>query len=370
MRILKGIVLSIVAILLVFVILEIVIIIFESSLTDSFYEYDPDIGFRVKPYANNSNQFGFNDQDYPLKKPDGTYRIIILGDSFGWAGGRKKNYTFLLEERFKPVYGKKLEVINTGYPMTHTGEQFEILRKYAIRYNPDMVLLGFCAGNDFFDANPYRKRVVLNGTYFDVDSRKEISIFGMLLLPKSRLFEFIKQKLVILISRLKAQSDREAPAGERGFMIMNRYNFLRKLSIWMQFWDVSLLRQGYFQGNIYFIQKQLTTMNNYLKARGVPLYVVIFPVEFQVNPDLFNEIVASFPSNRSNIRLDAGQLVLKNIMEPEKIPYLDLLEPFREAAKEKQLYLKNDTHWNDAGNELAAEVIFHFMNPILLEKMK
>jgi hypothetical protein len=76
MRILKGIITSIIAIVFVFVVIEIAMIVFESSLSNSFYEYDPDIGFRVKPYANNSNRFGFNDQDYPLKNQWGLIGLL------------------------------------------------------------------------------------------------------------------------------------------------------------------------------------------------------------------------------------------------------------------------------------------------------
>jgi hypothetical protein len=239
MRIIKGIILSVASILVIFIIVELAMIVFESSLSDSFYEYDPDIRFRVKPYANNSNRFGFNDKDYPLKKPEGTYRIVILGDSYGWTGGLEKNYTAILEKKLKAHYGEKIEIVNTGYPMTHTGEQYEILRKYAIQYNPDLVFLDFYTGNDFFDALPFRKRVGLNGTYFDIDRRKETSVFGILLIPKSRLFEFIKQRLVILISRFKAQQEKEVPKDEKGLMLMDRHDFLKTHRIRMQFWDLT-----------------------------------------------------------------------------------------------------------------------------------
>jgi hypothetical protein len=37
-------------------------------------------------------------------------------------------------------------VINAGYPMTHTGEQLEVLRKYALQYDPDVVVLSFLRG--------------------------------------------------------------------------------------------------------------------------------------------------------------------------------------------------------------------------------
>ena len=45
---------------------EILMIVFEPYLFKGLYQYDPDLGFRVRPYINGNNQFGFNDRDYPL----------------------------------------------------------------------------------------------------------------------------------------------------------------------------------------------------------------------------------------------------------------------------------------------------------------
>ena len=92
--------------------------------------------FRVRAHFPNdegtlTNQFGFNDRDYPLRKPEGTFRILVVGDSFSWAGGLEGNYTALLERMFERRDGAhKIDIVNTGYPGTHTGEQLIMLKKY------------------------------------------------------------------------------------------------------------------------------------------------------------------------------------------------------------------------------------------------
>jgi hypothetical protein len=149
---------------------------------------------------------------------------------------------------------------------------------------------------------------------------------------------------VILKSRINAQREKNVPDNDRELMLMSRYDFLRNHRLRMQFWDLTLQRQGYYNDRIYFVQNHLKEMNNFLKARGIPLYVLIFPIEFQVNPDLFDEIVTKFSVNRYNIHLKLGQIILKDILDSGRIPYIDLLEPFREAAKKKRLYGRNDSH--------------------------
>ncbi|WRH66805.1 MAG: hypothetical protein RSE13_25415 [Planktothrix sp. GU0601_MAG3] len=113
---------------------EILMIVLEPYLSQGLYQYDPDLGFKIRPYANGNNQFGFNDRDYPLQKEPGKYRILILSDSFNWAGGKEGNYTALLEQKFAQYYqNSQVEVINVGYPGTHTGETISVIKKICPR---------------------------------------------------------------------------------------------------------------------------------------------------------------------------------------------------------------------------------------------
>jgi hypothetical protein len=211
---------------LAFAIIEIVMIVFEPYLLQGFYMYDQELGFRVRPYAAGNNEFGFNDDDYPLEKPAGTYRILFLGDSFSFVCGRDDNYVGVVRKLIKKRFPHhKIDVINAGYPMTHTGEQLAVLKRFGLKYNPDMVVLGFFAGNDFVDGNPHRKRIVLNDTYIDIDKREEVVFLGYPILAKSRLIEFVKQKLRILNEDLghnvfaqqkndAGQPQKDAPRGQ------------------------------------------------------------------------------------------------------------------------------------------------------------
>ncbi|MGL4498353.1 MAG: SGNH/GDSL hydrolase family protein, partial [Planktothrix sp.] len=191
---------------------EILMIVLEPQLSQGLYQYDPDLGFKIRPYANGNNQFGFNDRDYPLQKEPGKYRILILSDSFNWAGGKEGNYTTLLEQKFAQYYqNSQVEVINAGYPGTHTGEQLALLKKYALEYRPDLVILGFFVGNDFIDAKPNRKRIIVNDIYIDIDKRQELKLFGYPIINQSRLLLFIQQKYKVFQEAQKAQKQSISP---------------------------------------------------------------------------------------------------------------------------------------------------------------
>lgn len=185
-------------------ILEAAMIVLDPVLGTGFYQYDGDLGFRVRAYAHGTNRFGFNDRDYALDKPEGTFRILVVGDSFGWAGGRDGNYTEVLEALLTERYGeRRVEVINSGYPMTHTGEQLAMLRKFGLQYDPDLVILGFFVGNDFVDSDRHRKRIVVNDTIIDVDRRRERVLFGYPIDPQSRLLHMVRQRTRLLLERLR-----------------------------------------------------------------------------------------------------------------------------------------------------------------------
>jgi hypothetical protein len=194
---------------------EVSMIILEPCLFTGLYEYDPDLGFRVRAHyptqGGLTNKFGFNDQDYPEHKSPGIFRILVVGDSFSWAGGRDGNYTTLLERRLESHYGyHKIDVINAGYPMTHTAEQLAMLKKYGLQYNPDLVILGFFVGNDFIDANPNRKRIVVNDTYIDINPLEEHRFLGYPIVPQSRLWLFLEQKCRIIAEQSKAAAESQS----------------------------------------------------------------------------------------------------------------------------------------------------------------
>jgi hypothetical protein len=97
--------------------------------------------------------------------------------------------------------------------MTHTGEQLALLKKYALQYKPDLVVLGFFCGNDILDADPHRKRIVIGGVSIDIDPRLGFSFFASPLTPGVIFLSTLKKLLVHateFFSRLRQQSDTSA----------------------------------------------------------------------------------------------------------------------------------------------------------------
>lgn len=345
-------------VLLCFIVLELAMILLEPVLFRGFYMYDRDMGFRVRPYIDGTNRFGFNDKDYPLAKAPGTFRILVVGDSFAWAGGRDGNYTAMLEDRFEADYRtQRIEVINSGYPGTHTAEQLAMLKKFGLQYDPDLVILGFFVGNDFYDANPNRKRIVINGTHFDVDRRNQMDLFGIPVLARSRLIEFIRQKGRVVTELTNARQQSEAKAAE------NPPSFSENIYLELEYrrmsmFNRSLHTQGIFKERIVFILSSIFEMRQLLDEKNIPLLIAIYPDEFQVNDKLRQTIFQRYNLDPADYDMELVQDLLKRYLDQQHIAYLDLLKPFQTRGKSQSLYLLRNTHWNEAGNRLAADALF------------
>ena len=101
-------------------------------------------GFNVKIPSSyvSINSLGFRDREYSATKPDDTYRIFALGDSFtyGWGVNNDEPYPKVLEEVLNLLSDEKnFEVLNLGY-FASLDDHYHTFLRY-IHYSPDLVIL-------------------------------------------------------------------------------------------------------------------------------------------------------------------------------------------------------------------------------------
>jgi len=92
-----------------------------------------------------TNNRGFrNYVDYEYKKPANTIRILSLGDSNTQGYEVRQEYTFSsIVEKYLLKEDYKVEVLNAGVSGFSTAEELIFLENEGIKYDPDVVLLGF-----------------------------------------------------------------------------------------------------------------------------------------------------------------------------------------------------------------------------------
>ena len=120
------------------------------ELTGHRYLYDDYLGWKNIPGWKSQtinqplsiNSKGLRDREYPYKKPAGTRRILVLGDSYTWGYGvaNQEIYTEVLEQLLQPEY-PHYEVLNAGVSGWGTDQQFLFLIKEGLKYSPDLVIV-------------------------------------------------------------------------------------------------------------------------------------------------------------------------------------------------------------------------------------
>lgn len=118
------------------------------------YESAPDIGWRMRGNFDGyfggaplqTNPDGHRSPTIAETKPEGTTRVVCLGDSLTFGFGVEERFAFpqllqrLLNERLAQ---RRWEVINTGVSGYCTFQQTAELRR-CLKYRPDLVVLLFC----------------------------------------------------------------------------------------------------------------------------------------------------------------------------------------------------------------------------------
>lgn len=285
--------------------------------------------FRAQPYSLNYtfrlNSHGFKDVEWEPRKRPGTVRVLGIGDSFAFGVvPYEDNYLTLVEKDLAGV-SPPVEILNMGIPAIGPPEYVELLVNEGLPLHADMVLLSFFIGNDFWQMEPKP--------------------------PRSYLYAFLRYLFSIRPKGLAIHNPGpyvdEAPTfGPPEFLQIERDRcvIFRK----------SNPARATAHANV---RRHLGDMKRICDVKGLELLVVIIPDEMQVNAELRSEMLRSFPEAVADFDFAMPNRLLGADLQSLGIRYLDLLGPFEEAGRSQRLYKLQDTHWNIAGNHLAADLI-------------
>lgn len=135
------------------------------------FELKPGLNTMNKMASLRTNPLGLADREYSLQKPPGTYRVVVLGDSFTMPAGVKQADAWhtLLENSFnRNSAGRKYEFINFGVAGYSLDQDLATLEYRALKFSADHVIVGFCLSNDIPVVGqkelpfPYRVKSVTN----------------------------------------------------------------------------------------------------------------------------------------------------------------------------------------------------------------
>ena len=190
-------------------------------------------------------------------------------------------------------------------------------------------------------------------------------MLGQPVLLKSRLYLYLKERLIIYKRQLEAEREMErdkslAPESPVPTVTMPTDFYLLLEFNRMQF--AKLEKTAEFAPHRQHILDSLAAMQESLKQKEIGFMVAVFPDEFQVDPSLRQAVIERYRMNPSKYRWNHAQTLLRDFCGQRGIEFHDFLPAFEQAhGAGQRLYLPNDSHWNDAGNGLAARLLYEIL---------
>ncbi|MBN1202852.1 MAG: SGNH/GDSL hydrolase family protein [Anaerolineae bacterium] len=284
------------------------------------------------------NMQGLRDRDHAYDKPDGVFRILIVGDSFVEGLQVKADETFAhrLETQLNQPGRTPVEVINGGVSRYSTGNTLLFLQGEGLKYQPDLVIYAFYP-NDVTENSKSSLFRLENGEL--VQQPVEISFTKRV---RSTLYDisYIYRAVLGISLRLEQRTDSTLidTGWGRVLPVYRAALHEREQDAWSL--TGALLAQ----------------MQTKTAAAHAILVVVYLPESFQSIDRLWAQVE---DSDESLLR-DAPNTQLVQII-PAGAYYLDLLPGFRAVAQDTALYYLADGHFNPAGHALAADLIQAFL---------
>lgn len=298
--------------------------------------------FRVKPgsdfYGFQVNSRGFLDTEFSAPGSS-SFRVVALGDSFAFGVvPYPDNYLTLLEADLA-LTGVRAEVFNMGIPRTAPADYLNLLVNEGLDLEPDLVLVSFYIGNDLIET--YRS------------------------LHRNRPFH--ERSYVVSLLRFALRLHHRAEGGvifDRQVYSDDAPTFSRRsyVEIIGERAKVYLVEWEGLATSVDAAMAAIERMTAICRRRGIPVVVVLLPEETQLDRDLQAALPLTYRIYREG-RMDYLQpnRILGERLDALGVPFLDLYPAFARAAPERRLYKPHDSHWNIAGNRLAAEEIAGFL---------
>lgn|GEM_PF-3189169 len=342
-------------------------------------QQDPVFGASYIPGQSAVNEFGvkieigrhgFRGPTPALEKSAGTFRVVLLGDSFLHARAIPYEQVFhgLLNQRFQ-AGGRPIEVINMGVEGYCTVEEYLVYHHLAKKYRPDLVILFFYVGNDLGDNYPPRPhrpgfRLIagrLEYVPFEVKGRRRNLVRDFCrrhVRIYSYLPDLVRKAANVWSARLSDQTQKrrfeeQSRQFEQGADVGTTQMVLKEDRLGEN-WRVTLA----------LLQK----LHKEVSADGSRLALCVLPTVTQIY-DEYWELLRRTYKDFDTLGWDRfkPQKILERFAQEQGIIYIPFSKIMAERVQEtgEMYYLPGDYHFNALGHALLAEVLAPVLQDLL-----
>lgn len=326
-------------------------------------EPDPTIGARHVPGGqfdyktsdfsvhHSFNSLGFRDREHAVAKVPGTFRIIVLGDSFmdGLQVADEETFARRLESRLQGR-GIPAEVVNLGMQGFGTRHELFALESYGLKFQPDLAVLSFFMNDlpdNVVDPNATNSRFT---SYFVRTPSGELKRVEHAPLPQQNPLVGAFRKMFPSVYSWMAALFRSGGDSGGASPYPSPYdNFRVDLPVKAaEAWNLTL--------------DILRLVRDRAAESGAKMLVFRVPDREELYPEIWQKTQERYPALK-NLSLDFGvsNRTLQNFSRANGIPYLDLEPGLRDVTNRtgRALYFTspNEGHWNSLGHDAAAALV-------------
>jgi hypothetical protein len=306
------------------------------------------------------NAAGRRDLDRPVAKAPGTFRLLLLGDSFVEALQVPIEATFAreLERALTRPGGPTVEVVSMGVSGYGTASEYLWYREIGHRFDADLVLLSFYPGNDVRNNSPTLEPALRpiygpDGALQRVDGGGG-SDGGVRGGAWSKAYTYLRK---LILTRQPVMAARLAEWG-----LVDR-QALRPVPIQagvpVDYWVFATTPPPDWQDAWQRTEGILRALRDAVRADGAELVVMVVTSREQVYPADWDALQETYPAMRaSRWDLDGPERRVLAWCEREQVDCVALSPAFRAARDSApRLHWHFDGHWTAAGHALAAQTM-------------
>jgi hypothetical protein len=302
------------------------------------------------PVEGRTNSFGFNDEERPLSKPAGVFRIVLLESSLTEAFEVPRSDAFAknLEGDLtacRKLAHRKIEVVNLSVAGYSTVQKYVMLRKWGWRFEPDFILLGFVPDLEVrqntreLDIGPFLARPFLRQDNNDVDFgfRHQIRFLFLDSWPARAVLGLkVHVRTLQLIWHALSGNFRISKPPERFKPKPSEVFFPPQNDAWQRAWAET--------------ERTLVLIRDDVRTHYVPFLLTTFTSAVQLDPDGVSDY--AYPDH-----------LIRDFGQKYEIPVFNLIDRMGPEAHFQRISYHAPSwlgpaggHWNPTGSRRAAEL--------------